>query len=101
MVDVDTVLVERATPDIVLGTEFAMGRHTGLALYQFFHRVAGRCGFHLHVLGLQFLCLSALDALPFHLYLAERSIVAVEHHRETESAFRIAQYAGLAFVTYH
>ena len=94
------VLVETAAADVVLGGKLAVGRHTGLTLYQLFHGIARGRGHRLHVLGVQLLGLRGLAAYFGYHHFVEL-VVARHVYHEGLLAAGLVKHAGLRLITYH
>ena len=72
LIDINQVLIKRTTSHIILARQLVMRTHARLLLDQFLYGIArgGRC--LLHILHVQFLCLTRLSALLRYRHFFQR-----------------------------
>ena len=94
------VLVKTAAAHVVLRGELAVGRYTGLPLYQLFHGIARGRGHRLHVLGIQLLGLRGLTAYFGYHHFVQLVVARHVYHKGLLAA-GLVQHTGLRLVAYH
>ena len=100
-IDVDAVLVERSTTDVILRREFTVCGHASLQLNKPFHAITVGSIDLFEVFLSQLLVLPCLYSLSFHIDSLKRILLFKKRHHQSLRAFRPPQDTRLRLIADH